>query len=218
MLKFYNHAVSWNTRRVWIALLEKEIEFEEIRLQLNGDQMEPDFLEVNPFHHAPALIDNNLKIIESLAILDYLEAKYPKPALLPTNPQDLAIVRMVEMISANELAPAMAPLIAHMMAISKKEETELEKCRAKITTVLTFFSQHLDDNSYFTGESLTRADIVAGTIVPWLPSVRMNLDDYPRLQAWCDRLSERPSWQKTEPSPEAIKAFRSSMKKLMKKN
>lgn len=85
MLKLYHYAPSPNSRRVWVALLEKELEFELVPIDLNGEQLQPAFLALNPFHHVPVLVDNGFKVVESLAILDYLDVKYPTPALLPTN-------------------------------------------------------------------------------------------------------------------------------------
>ena len=88
MLKFYYHPLSPLARRVWIALLEKNIAFEPIIVNLKeGEQFQPEFLKLNPFHHVPVIIDNSFRVIESLAILDYLEAKYPTPALLPRDAQ-----------------------------------------------------------------------------------------------------------------------------------
>jgi len=57
--------------------------------------------DTNPFHQVPVLDDGYTS--QSLAILDYLEAKHPTPELLPTNARDLATVRMVEMVTVNEL-------------------------------------------------------------------------------------------------------------------
>ena len=102
MLKLYYTALSVNSRRVWVALQQKQIAFEPIELNLGGDQFAPEFSAINPFHRIPVLIDGDLTVVESLAILDYLEAKYPTPALLPTEAKALAIVRMVEMVSLNE--------------------------------------------------------------------------------------------------------------------
>ena len=104
MLKLYYNPLSTNARRVWIALLEKEIEFELVSLKLNGDQFQPDFLAISPFHHVPVLADGDFHVIETLAILDYLEAKYPAIALLPQNARDLAIVRTVQMVTVDELS------------------------------------------------------------------------------------------------------------------
>jgi len=88
MLKLYHSPTSPNSRRVWIALLEKELPFELVSLNLNGDQFQPEFLELNPFHHVPVLVDDGKSVVESLAILDYLEAKYPTPALMPTDAKE----------------------------------------------------------------------------------------------------------------------------------
>ena len=73
MLKLYYTPLSLNARRVWVALLEKQIAFEAIELNLDGDQFGPDFLAINPFHRIPVLIDGDLTLVESLAILDYLQ-------------------------------------------------------------------------------------------------------------------------------------------------
>ncbi|WP_245912218.1 glutathione S-transferase family protein [Brunnivagina elsteri] len=95
MLKLYHNPISPHSRRVLVALLEKNIECELVEIELNGVPNRPELLAINPLHHIPVLEDDGFRIIESLAILDYLEAKYPNPSLLPTNAQNLAKVRMV---------------------------------------------------------------------------------------------------------------------------
>lgn len=112
MLKFYYNPRSPMARRVWRTLLEKEISFEPILLSLNGDQLQPEYLNLNPFHHIPVIVDDGLRVIESLAILDYLETKYPTPALLPKEAEALATVRMVQMVATHELLPKMISLIS----------------------------------------------------------------------------------------------------------
>jgi glutathione S-transferase len=74
MLKFYYNPVSVNARRVWVALLEKQIPFVPILVNLDGDQLERDFTAVNPLQRVPVIEDDGFRVIESLAILDYLEA------------------------------------------------------------------------------------------------------------------------------------------------
>jgi glutathione S-transferase len=101
MIEFYYNPLSPITRRVWIALLEKQLEFEPRLVNLNGDQFEPDYLALNPFHHVPVIVDGNFRVLESIAILDYLEAKYPNPSLSPTDAETLAKVRMVQMVATN---------------------------------------------------------------------------------------------------------------------
>ena len=64
-----------------VALLERQIAFEPIALNLDGDHFAADFLTINPFHRIPVLVDEDLTVVESRAILDDREAKYPTPAL-----------------------------------------------------------------------------------------------------------------------------------------
>ncbi len=81
-----------------VTLLEKNLEFEPILMKLNGDQFQPEFLKLNPFHHIPVLVDDDFKVFESLAILDYLEAKYPEPSFMPNEAKDIAKVRTIELM------------------------------------------------------------------------------------------------------------------------
>jgi glutathione S-transferase len=216
MLKLYHSPISPNSRRVWITLLEKGLEFEKIELQLDGEQFQPNFLAINPFHHIPALVDNGFNVVESLAILDYLEAKYPTPKMLPHNPQDLAVVKMVELVAVNELLPSFTPLFPIIFGFPIQDPEKVEQAKQKIATIMKFLEDLLDDRPFFGSETITLAEPVAGSIIPWLSTVSISLTDYPKLNAWCDRLTQRPSWQETQPTPEAFDAFKSRMQSRMK--
>ena len=215
MLKLYHEPISPNSRRVWITLLEKELEFELVEVKLDGAQFQPEFLALNPFHHIPILVDDGFNIVESLAILDYLEKKYPKPAMLPTDAKDLAIARMVQLVSVNELLPATVPLFPVMLGLPVANPEKIEQAKQKASTVLKFFENLLDERPYFGSQNLTLAEVVAGTIIPWLPRAGVPLSDYPKLSAWCDRLIARPAWQTTEATPEVIEALKSRMAATM---
>jgi len=214
VLKLYHEPLSFNSRRVWIALLEKGLEFELVDMKLDGDQFQPDFLALNPFHHIPVLVDDGFRVIESLAILDYLEAKYPTPAMLPTEAQNLAIVRMVEMVITNEFAPAISPLFMQLLGIAI-DDSKLEEAKKKLATGLSFIESLLGDRAYYGGEQLSLADIVAGTVVSSLHYFKVSLDDYPLLSAWCDRLEQRPAWVQTALNPSRVAAFISRAKVRM---
>ena len=212
MLKLYHSPTSPYSRRVWIALLEKELTFELGLMDLNGEQHQPEFLALNPFHRVPVLMDDGFRVVESLAILDYLEAKYPTPALMPTNAQAIATVRMVQIVTSNELMPAIAPLFPILLDLPVRDLEKIEQAKQKISTVLKFFEQLLGEQPYFGGQQLTLAEVAAGTVVPDLPLVGVSLGDYPKLSAWCDRLKSRPAWPLTQPSPEAWEAMKTRMK------
>jgi len=209
MLTLYHQPFSPNSRRVWITLLEKGLEFELVEIKLDGEQFKPEFLAISPFHHIPALVDDGLNLVESLAILDYLEAKYPTPAMLPKDAKDLAIARMVQLVTVNELLPAATTFLPQFLGLPGGDPEKIEKAQQKIATVLKFFENLLDDRPYFASYNLTLAEVVAGTVIDVLPSLGISLNDYPKLNARCDRLLARPSWQATEATPEAIEALKS---------
>jgi glutathione S-transferase len=216
MLRFYYHPISVNARRVWVALLEKQIPFEPILVNLDGEQFGEEFTAVNPLQRIPVIIDRNFRAVESLAILDYLEAKYPTPSLMPSQPEAIAIVRMVEMIAVNELQPATVPLMRPLVGL-EVEAQKLETARQRVTAAIDFYEDLLGDSSYFAGGDLTLADIVAGTLVPSLPLFGFSFDNYPHLQAWLEKLATRASWQQTTPQPEVIEAALPNMRKILER-
>jgi glutathione S-transferase len=211
MLTFYYNAISPNARRVWITLLEKKIPFEPVILKLDGDQMKLEFLNINPFHHIPVIVDQGFKVVESLAILDYLEAKYPDPPLLPTEPEGLGIVRMVQLLTDHKLMSAIATLIAE-----SKDSKAFQTIEQSVETTLEFFVTLLDDRPYFGSYDLTLGDIVAGTAIALLPELGLPLDPYPTLQAWLDRLIDRPVWQETQLNADDLEFFKRRVKVLVK--
>ncbi|MFS8119782.1 MAG: glutathione S-transferase family protein [Microcoleus sp.] len=217
-MKLYHTPISTNSRRVWVALLEKNLDFELVEIHLDGDHLEPEFVAMNPFHRIPVLVDGEFTVVESLAILDYLEAKYPAPAMLPKDAKDLAIVRMVELVTINELGPALYPLSSEVMGWGSPEAQEIAKAKEKVDSVLTFFEGLLDDRPFFGSNTLTYAECVAGTVVPLLSWVGVSVDGYPKIQAWCDRLLTRPSWQQTQFTQADLAAFFSRRQKFLEQS
>ncbi|HIK17657.1 MAG TPA: glutathione S-transferase family protein [Leptolyngbyaceae cyanobacterium M33_DOE_097] len=209
MLKLYYARPSLFARPIWLTLLEKQIPFELVSVNLGGDQFEPTFLELNPFGHVPVLIDGDFRVIESQAILDYLEAKYPTPSLLPQAPEMLAKVRMVQFVALNELLPAIVGLLLNETATA-----DFQYAEARVGNTLRFLEGLLGDASFFAGEPITLAETVAGTLIPVLPKLAIPLTSYPRLQAWSERLLARPTWQTIQLSEEEWNDFRRHFKVL----
>lgn len=216
MLQFYYNPISVNARRVWVTLLEKQIPFEPIVVNLDGDQFHDDFTAINPLQRVPVIVDEGLRVVESLAILDYLEARYPLPALMPQEVSAIAVVRMVEMIAVNELQPATMPLMRSLLQLEVAPHT-LDLSRQRILSVMQFYEMLLDRHTYFAGEDITLADIVAGTLVPALSLFGFTLEAYPRVRAWLERLVTRPSWQQTTPPQEVIEAALPNIRRILER-
>jgi glutathione S-transferase len=197
MLTFYYHPLSPIARRVWIALLEKEISFEPVIIQLQDkQQFSPDFLALNPFHHVPVLVDEGVCLIESIAVLDYLELQYPTPALMPNSPAAIARIKMLQMANMNELWPKL------MEFLNAERLPVPETTFVQIGTALAFFSAQLGESPFFGGELFSLADIVLSVTLSVLYRLGLSLEDYPTIVDWRSRISERQSWRLTHPSDE----------------
>jgi glutathione S-transferase len=209
MLKLYYARPSLYARLAWLNLLEKQLAFELVPVNLRGEQFEESFLALNPFGHVPVLVDGDVRIIESMAILDYLEAKYLDPPLLPKDAIALARVRMVQSVTINELLPAIVRLI-----IEEPNSDERQYAHLRASNTLTFLDQMLGDQHYFAGEQLTFAEIVAGTLVHRLPDLGVSLS--PSLNEWSDRLLARPSWQQIQLSSDEWQGFKRHLRAMPK--
>ncbi|MBE9100858.1 glutathione S-transferase family protein [Vacuolonema iberomarrocanum] len=202
MLRFYYHPLSPISRRVWIALLEKALPFEPILVNLNGEQRKPAFLALNPFQHVPVLVDGDQRILESLAIMDYLEAKYPEPSLMPQSPEAIAQTRMVQLVTMNELTTKLPALV--MAQVSGIPDEDILQ---HLATGFGFLQEQLGDAPYFGGDRLSLADITAGAAIALMVRLGVSLTDYPALEAWHGRIAARPSWQQTEPDAEGFSVW-----------
>lgn len=198
-LTLYYTPLSMYSRPVWLTLLEKNLDFELVSLKLNGDQWQPEFLEINPFNHVPVLVDDGFRVFESLAILDYIEAKYPTPTLLPTEVKALALVRMVEMVTMNELVPASLTLIRETRDLQR-----IQQANRTVKVTLTFLEENLRNSPYLGSQTLTFADIVAGAFVTLLPYLNISVAPYPNLATWFEGLMQREGWKIIQPNPEVM--------------
>lgn len=94
--------------RVRIALNLKNLDYEIIPVHLSkngGEHMQSEYAKKNPTRLVPLLIDNNVHIHQSLAIIEYLEETHPTPSLLPTLAIDRAWVRSLAMDIAVDTHP-----------------------------------------------------------------------------------------------------------------
>ena len=87
-MKLYGVSLSPYVRKVLIFAAEKGIELELKPVALG--QPDPEFRAVSPFGKMPGFADGEFKISDSTAIVTYLEAKCPEPALFPADPAERA--------------------------------------------------------------------------------------------------------------------------------
>lgn len=211
MLTFYYHPLSPISRRVWLALLEKDIPFEPVVVDLpNKEHLQPEFLALNPFHHVPVIRDGDFRLFESLAILDYLELKYPTPALVPTSAAAIATMKMLQLTIVNELMPKISQVI--ILADGPLPE----RLAKQLHQIMQFLETHLKNQTYFGGEAINLADIVAGATIPLFQRLGFSLDSYPALSHWNQAVTARPAWQTSSPSDRELEVWRQVAQRMIR--
>ena len=106
MLKLYGYFRSSAAFRVRIALNLKGLAYEQAFIHLRkNEQRAPGYLTRNPQGLVPLLEADGLELIQSLAIIEYLDETYPQPPLLPDNAADKARVRAISQIIACDIHP-----------------------------------------------------------------------------------------------------------------
>lgn len=125
---------------------------------------------------------------------------------------------MVELVTINEMMPALGPLSSEKMGWGIPEPEAIEKAKEKVNTVLAFFEGLLDDRPYFGSTTVTYAECVAGTIVPLLSWIDVSIDGYPKIKAWCDRLISRPSWQQIQFTEADLAVYASRRQKFLEQS
>jgi maleylacetoacetate isomerase len=118
-VKLYTYYRSQASFRVRIALNLKGLAHDDTFLHLEkGDQFAAEYKALNPQMVVPTLIDGEVKLFQSLAILEYLDEKYPEPPLLPGDAAARAWVRGLALINIADSHPLIVPRVRHYLSTS----------------------------------------------------------------------------------------------------
>jgi len=131
MITLYDYFRSSAAYRVRIALNLKALDCEHISVNLTkdgGQQFKSDYAELNPQNLVPTLIDGDIKMSQSMAIMEYLDEVYPEPSLLPGDAVDKASIRALANIIACDIHPLNNLRIR--LYLEKELDVDEEKRRA----------------------------------------------------------------------------------------
>jgi glutathione S-transferase len=166
--------------RVRIALAEKGVEYETVEIDLDD---RPSWIyEKNPLGRVPVLEDDAFVLPESAVINEYLEERYPEPALWAADAAERAFGRLL-VFRFDQLSSAYYALRREQDGARERLDAEL----AKLDAVLVA-------QPYLSGREYGLADIA---YVPWLVRARdrmgVELARFGALADWLERLSARPA-------------------------
>lgn len=200
-MKLYTHPLSTFARRVHMALLEKDIPVESIVVDMAARKhKEPDYLALNPYGRVPTLVDGEFVLYESTPILNYLEAKYPEPALVPDDAQARALVDMHMKLCDLQFTRQTATIIFPKRFLPKErwDEKVIAQAKREIEKQVPILEQMLKGREYLVADQFTLADLCYVPFVEFFGL--MEITPTPGVAAWTERLLNRPSARQTKPA------------------
>ncbi|KAL2513846.1 Glutathione S-transferase Z2 [Forsythia ovata] len=204
-LKLYSYWQSSCSCRVRIALKLKGLDYEYIAINLlKGDQKSPEFLKLNPLGYVPVLVDGDIVVADSFAILMYLEEKYPQHPLFPNDLQNRALnYQAATLVSSN-----IQPLQNLPFLLSRYSQENLgpdEKVVWAQTHIPKGFAalEKLLENyagKYATGNEVFLADLfLAPQIDAAVRRFNVDMNEFPLLSRINKAYKELPAFQDAMP-------------------
>jgi maleylacetoacetate isomerase/maleylpyruvate isomerase len=218
-MKLYTYYRSQATFRVRIAMNLKGLAHEDTYLHLEkGDQFDPAYKAINPQMVVPTLIDGDVKLFQSLAILEYLDEKYPHPPLLPKDIAARAWCRGFALINIADSHPLLVPRIRHYLVDELKLPTEKmvgwiqHWMGVGLQAMETLLAEHKEAGKFCHGDQPTLADIGLVTQVTPAKTFNTPLDAYPRVMRIFETCMAIPAFNDAAPvnQPDAEKPFHGS--------
>ncbi|RYB04760.1 maleylacetoacetate isomerase [Lichenibacterium ramalinae] len=214
-LEFYGYWRSNAMYRLRVALNLKGVPYREIPVDLDaGEQHAPDFVARNPMAAVPALIDGDLPpLTQSLALLEYLEERYPEPPILPADARGRARVRALAATVAADTHPLLVPRVRHYL--TERGGFDADAFRAWVThwvgqglVGLEANLAHSPETGRFChGDRITMADICVSGLALIGRVFKLDLPETPVLSGIVQRCLAEEAFARAEPSrqPDAPK-------------
>ncbi|XP_073144883.1 glutathione S-transferase 2-like isoform X1 [Henckelia pumila] len=200
LYSYWQSSCSW---RVRFALNLKGLSYQYRAVNLaKGEQFSPDFEKLNPLHYVPVLIDGDVVVSDSYAVILYLEEKYPNIPLLPVDPQ----LRAINLQAASIVSSSIQPL--HMLSLLKYVEEKmgpeesLAWAQLHIENGFLALEKLLKDyaGKYATGNCIYMADVfLAPQIAVATTRFKIDMSKFPVLNMIYEACRRLPEFQASLP-------------------
>ncbi len=193
MIKLYGHEMSGNSYKVRLLLELLNIDYEWIKVDLmKGEHKSPEYLALNPFGQVPLLVDGDTKLADAQAILVYLARQYGDDRWLPI--EALPLAQVVRWLSTTAGEVRQGPENARLYYLFGASNINIERAQQKAEYILTQLNQHLSTHLWLEFERPTIADVAVFPYVALARDGKIDLDAYPHVLAWIDRIKQLPGY------------------------
>ena len=191
-ITLFRHVLSGHSHRVELFLSLLKLPFEMVEIDLKkGAQKEAAFLDRNPFGQVPVIIDGDVTLYDSNAILIYLAQTYDDGGWLPRDPIGAARVQQWLSLAAGPIAfgPAAARLVTVFGA-----KIDHERAKTIANTLFGTLESALGTRNFAIGDTPTLADVAGYSYISKAPEGGISLEPYPHIRAWLKRIEALPGF------------------------
>ncbi len=192
-MKLFEFAPTRSIRARW-TLQELGVEFEAVSVNLlAGEHRQAAFMAINPAGKVPVLVDGDLVLSESVAIVLYLAEKYRDRGLLPDDFDVRAQMMRWLLFTTTELEQPLWRISRHtaLYPENKRLPGEVALAREDFTAMAEVLDQHMVDREFVVGDAVSVADFVLAYTLDWAQLVGL-LEELPRLEGYMERMYARP--------------------------
>lgn len=202
-MKLYMYPASMTSRPVRLFIAENGIDCEEQLVDIfAGEQHKEPFSSLNPNRLVPVLVDGDLRITESSAILKYLADKIDSPAYPKDLKQRATVNERMDWINTNFYRDYGYNLIYpqlmahHQRASEEGQRATLAWGQEKSRVWLKILDEYWlgPKNGYLCGPAITIADYFGACIVTLGELIRCDFSAYPNVQRWIHNVKQLRSW------------------------
>jgi glutathione S-transferase len=193
-----------NPMKIRFALNELGLDCETVPVDLlKREQRAPEFLALNPCGRVPVLVDGDLKLWESHAILAYLGEKTGR--LWPTNPAGRADAMRWLFFLTSAISPPATEVAFSRIAVKLSggtpDEAAIARGEKALPDPLRIIDQHLAKNEWMLGDKFSLVDCDYGPTLNVLDKAGFSFGDFPRARAYLDAIRSRRAWNETPKLP-----------------
>jgi glutathione S-transferase len=207
MSQFVVHTVPGSPygRAVLATLVEKGASYRVSPVMPGTTKVEP-HISRHPFGRVPVLENDGFMLYETQAIIRYIDRVAPGPALTPTEVRAVARMDQVMNVCDWYLFQGVGTVIGFQRVVAPRllglptDEAAIAQAMPKAHSVFNELSRLLGENSYFTGDRVTLADLMIAAHLDFFvqtPEWALLTAATPNLVSWLARMNERPSMQQT---------------------
>lgn len=198
-MKIFGFPVSPFVRKVHLAAAEKGLEIETVLFDPRNPPAE--FLAASPFRKIPALQHGDFTLADSTAILTYLEALQPLPALLPADPKARGKAIWFEEFADTILTPAGGKIVFNrfvgpkLMGVPGDEDAAAQG-EKDIAPILDWLNGAVPAEGWLAGDAFSVGDIAVASVLRTMGYVGLAPEaaTHPATAAWYGRVLSRPAW------------------------